>query len=113
MQSEYGAYRKELHNKAAEIARYKPVKPLRLFMDDLTSEKLTSVLADNNGRAAIVSAEGGIFDIISGLYNKSVNIDVFLKRHSGDTIRVDRIGRESESIIHPALTMLLTVHQKC
>lgn len=99
----------ELHNKAAEIARYKPVKPLRLFVDDVTSEKLASVLAENNGRAAIVSAEGGIFDIISGLYSKNVNIDVFLKGHSGDTIRVDRIGRESESIIHPALTMLLTV----
>ncbi|GAB1475204.1 hypothetical protein MASR2M70_00360 [Bacillota bacterium] len=103
------ATEEELHNKAAEIARYKPVKSLRLFVDDVTSEKLASVLAENNGRAAIVSAEGGIFDIISGLYNKNANIDVFLKGHSGDTIRVDRIGRESESIIHPALTILLAV----
>ncbi|MDD4366048.1 MAG: DUF3987 domain-containing protein [Eubacteriales bacterium] len=103
------ATEEELHNKAAEIARYKPVKPLRLFVDDVTSEKLSSVLAENNGKAAIVSAEGGIFDIISGLYNKNANIDVFLKGHSGDTIRVDRIGRESESIIHPALTILLAV----
>lgn len=99
----------ELRNKAVEIAAYKSVKPLRLFVDDVTSEKLTSVLAENSGRAAIVSAEGGIFDIISGLYSKNVNIDVFLKGHSGDTIRVDRIGRDSESIIHPALTMLLAV----
>ena len=99
----------ELRSKAAEIATFKSVKPLRLFVDDVTSEKLTSVLAENNGRAAIVSAEGGIFDIISGLYSKNVNIDVFLKGHSGDTIRVDRIGRESESIIHPTLTMVLAV----
>lgn len=75
----------------------------------MTSEKLTSVLAENNGCAAVVSAEGGIFDIISGLYSRNVNIDVFLKGHSGDTIRVDRIGRASESIIHPALTMVLAV----
>ena len=99
----------EVRAKAAEIAKYEPVKPLRLFVDDVTSEKLTSVLAENKGCAAVVSAEGGIFDIISGLYSRNVNIDVFLKGHSGDTIRVDRIGRASESIIHPALTMVLAV----
>lgn len=103
------ATEEDIKNKAKEIAEYEPVKPLRLFVDDVTSEKLTSVLAENKGRAAVVSAEGGIFDIISGLYSRNVNIDVFLKGHSGDTIRVDRIGRASESIIHPALTMVLAV----
>ena len=103
------ATEEELQRKAEELAWFKQVKALRLFVDDVTSEKLTSVLAENQGRAAIVSAEGGIFDILSGLYSRNVNIDVFLKGHSGDTIRVDRIGRESESIIHPALTMLLAV----
>ncbi len=103
------ATEEEVRAKTTEIAKYEPVKPLRLFVDDVTSEKLTSVLAENKGRAAVVSAEGGIFDIISGLYSRNVNIDVFLKGHSGDTIRVDRIGRASESIIHPALTMVLAV----
>lgn len=103
------ATEEDIKNKAKEIAEYEPVKPLRLFVDDVTSEKLTSVLAENNGCAAVVSTEGGIFDIISGLYSRNVNIDVFLKGHSGDTIRVDRIGRASESIIHPALTMVLAV----
>ena len=103
------ATEEEVRAKATEIAKYEPVKPLRLFVDDVTSEKLTSVLAENKGRAAVVSAEGGIFSIMSGLYNRNVNIDVFLKGHSGDTIRVDRVGRASESIIHPALTMVLAV----
>lgn len=78
-------------------------------MDDVTSEKLASVLAENKGWAAIVSAEGDIFNILSGLYSRNVNIDLFLKCHSGDTIRVDRVGRESESIIHSVLTMLLAM----
>lgn len=103
------ATEEEVRAKAAELAKFEPAKPLRLFVDDVTSEKLTSVLAENKGRAAVVSAEGGIFDIISGLYSRNVNIDVFPKGHSGDTIRVDRIGRASESIIHPALTMVLAV----
>ena len=103
------ATEEEVRAKAAELAKFEPTKPLRLFVDDVTSEKLTSVLAENKGRAAVVSAEGGIFSIMSGLYNRNVNIDVFLKGHSGDTIRVDRVGRASESIIHLALTMVLAV----
>lgn len=99
----------DVSNKAKEIAAFKEIRQLKLFVDDVTSERLTSILAENRGRAAIASAEGGIFDILNGIYTKNVNIDVFLKGHSGDTIRVDRIGRASELIDHPALTMLLAV----
>ena len=99
----------ELEKLAQEISDYKEKTPLRLYVDDVTTEKLTSVLAEGNGKAAIVSAEGGIFDMLSGIYTKNVNIDVMLKGHSGDCIRVDRIGRNSESIMNPALTVLLTV----
>lgn len=67
------------------------------------------MLAENKSRAAIVSSEGGIFDILKGLYTPNVNIDTILKGHSGDNIRVDRVGRPSETILHPALTMLLAV----
>ena len=103
------ADREELKKKAEELATFRDVKPLKLFADDVTAEKLASVLAENNSRAAIVSPEGGIFDILKGLYTSTVNIDTILKGHSGDSIRVDRIGRPSETILHPALTMLLAV----
>ena len=99
----------ELEQLAQQIASYKERTPLRLYVDDVTTEKLNSVLADCGGKAAIVSAEGDIFDMLSGIYSKNVNIDVMLKGHSGDSIRVDRIGRNSESIMNPALTVLLTV----
>jgi hypothetical protein len=36
-------------------------------------------------------------------------LDVWLKGHSGDTLRVDRKGRAPEYIKRPALTLLLTV----
>ena len=99
----------ELEQLARQIASYKERTPLRLYVDDITTEKLNSVLADGNGKAAIISAEGGIFDMLSGIYSKNVNIDVMLKGYSGDSIRVDRVGRNSESIMNPALTILLTV----
>ena len=103
------ATREDAAAKARELSAFKDVKPLKLFADDITAEKLSSVLAENGSRAAIASAEGGIFDILNGIYTKSVNIDVFLKAHSGDSIRVDRIGRASETIPHPALTILLAM----
>ena len=92
---------------AAELTAYEEKKPLRLFVDDITPEKLVSVLAENDGRMAILSSEAGIFDTLAGAYSKSVNIDVLLKSYSGDQIRVDRIGRDSECIVSPALTILL------
>lgn len=92
---------------ARQLTEYEERKPLRLFADDITPEKLASVLSENNGRMALLSSEAGIFDTLAGAYSKSVNIDVMLKSYSGDQIRVDRIGRESENIINPTLTVLL------
>ena len=103
------AHMEDLQDIALQVANFKELSPLRLYVDDVTTEKLTSILSDNGGTAAVVSAEGGIFDMLSGIYTKNVNIDVMLKGHSGDCIRVDRIGRNSESIMNPALTVLLAV----
>lgn len=103
------AHMEDLQDIAMQVANFKELSPLRLYVDDVTTEKLTSILSDNGGTAAVVSAEGGIFDMLSGIYTKNVNIDVMLKGHSGDCIRVDRIGRNSESIMNPALTVLLAV----
>jgi hypothetical protein len=92
---------------ASEVASFKELKPMKLYVDDITTEKLVSVLSENDGRAAMISSEGGIFDTLAGIYSKNVNIDVMLKGYSGDVIRVDRIGRESETILDPVLTILL------
>lgn len=94
---------------AREIAAFHEVLPMKLFVDDITTEKLVSVMAENGGHMALISSEGGIFDTLAGLYSKNVNIDVFLKAYSGDPIRVDRIGRQSEVIADPALTIDLMV----
>ena len=102
----------DLDQIAQEIAEFEEEKPLHLYVDDITTEKLVSVMAGNHGRAALISSEGGIFDTLAGIYTKNVNIDVMLKAYSGDTIRVDRIGRESESIMNPTLTVLLMTQPK-
>ena len=88
------------------------VRPLRLIADDITPEALTSLMADNNGIITVVSTEGGLFDIFNGKYSSNVvSIDTVLKAYTGDAIRVDRKGRESESIDSPSLTMLLSAQE--
>lgn len=86
-------------------------KPLRLIADDCTPEALTSLLADNKGRLSIISAEGGIFDMITGKYAKVPSIDTLLKSHCGDPIRVDRKGRPTEIIEKPTITILLAIQE--
>ena len=85
-----------------------PAKP-RLVADDITSEQAASLLAEQGGRLAVLSAEGGIFATLAGRYSGTPNLEVFLKGHSGDMLRVDRRTREAEHVDRPALTLGLAV----
>lgn len=63
----------------------------KLLIDNATTERISSVLSEQGGRIAILSAEGTIFEIMQGRYNKNgADIDVFLKGHAGDTLILDR-----------------------
>jgi hypothetical protein len=98
---------------AAKLAM--PVSP-RLVCDDITPERLKTMLAEQGGRIALLSSEADCFDLISGRYqNGSVNLDAFLKGWSGDTMHVDRESRtetdhrpRTVSVERPALSLCLT-----
>lgn len=82
----------------------------RVLADDATPEALVSLMADQGGRIAVLSAEGDVFDIMAGRYSSSgPNLAPYLKGHAGDTLRVDRKGRAAEYIDAPALTLGLAV----
>src|SRR4051812_10663569 len=87
-----------------------PVVP-RLIVDDCSPERLAMLLHQQGGRLAILSPEGGIFDLIAGRYSTTgaPNLDHILKGHAGDPIIVDRVGRPGEIIPRPALTIGLAV----
>ncbi|MGW3943285.1 YfjI family protein [Streptomyces phaeochromogenes] len=84
-----------------------PAEPV-LLADDSTPETVTSLMAEQGGRLSVMSAEGGIFDIIAGRYSGAPNMEVFLKGHAGDRLRVNRQTRK-EYIDAPALTIGLAV----
>ncbi|MBI4369726.1 MAG: DUF3987 domain-containing protein [Elusimicrobia bacterium] len=94
-----------------ELSEIKIPSVPRYVADDVTSERLATMLKEQDGHMAIVSAEGGIFDLMAGRYSNdgAPNFEIYLKAHAGDTIRVDRVGRPPDYIYRPALTMALAV----
>ena len=82
----------------------------RFVADDATPERVETLLEQHGGRLAILSSEGTIFDVLAGLYSSKgmANLDVFLKGHSGEDLRVDRMGRPPVFVKRPALTLGLS-----
>jgi hypothetical protein len=77
-----------------------PPEP-RLVAGDITPEKLANLLFEQGGRIAVMDAEaGGVFEIMAGPYTHDgkANLDIYLRGHAGDTLRVDRLGRTTEYV---------------
>lgn len=94
------------------------VPPLpRLLADDATPEALVQLLARHGGRMALLSTEADMLDMAAGAYSdgkRPVNLSVYLKGWSGDSIIVDRKGSNSKAgdelrIPNPLLTVSLTM----
>lgn len=82
----------------------------RLWTGDVTPEHLGTIMHANHESMAVLSDEGGIFDILSGLYSDGkANIDLFLQSHAGSPVRVDRGSRPPIFMDRPVLTMGLTI----
>ncbi|ANP83883.1 hypothetical protein BAQ53_24465 [Bacillus sp. B25(2016b)] len=94
----------ELNAMVEEMEKIESIHHVRYFTDDVTPEQLVTLMLNNSGRMAVLSAEGGFFDLIKGRYSSNTNIDVYLKGFSQDQITVDRRGR-TEKVDDPHLTV--------
>ncbi len=102
---------RNLAREAAEIEQAAPeiLSPLQLWTSDATPEQLGVLLAANKERMAWLSAEGGLFEIFAGRYsNGAPNLDLMLKAHSGDSERVNRVGRDPVFLREPLLTIAMS-----
>lgn len=85
-----------------------PAMP-QLFTTDSTPEGIKNKLHEQNGHFAVIADEGGIIDVMGGLYNNgNANIDVLLQGIDGGQVRIDRKGEES-MMIRPHLVFVLFV----
>jgi hypothetical protein len=94
---------------AAELAVHVVPPTPQFVCDDITPERLTSLLIRQGGRMLQAAAEGTAFEIIKGRYSETANYDIYLKGHSGDPLRVDRTGRDGERDDRPALSVAVAV----
>jgi replicative DNA helicase len=103
------AARADVDTLARELAAFVVPSLPRLIVDDITPEVLGTMLNQQDGRIAVLSPEGDIFNIMAGRYSQGgPNLAIYLKAYSGDTIRIDRRTR-TEHVERPALTLGLTV----
>lgn len=80
----------------------------QVFANDITPESLTNAIFEQKGNFAIFSDEGGVFEVLAGLYTGgTANIDVLLKGIDGGHVRVKRKDRSVD--LNPYLTIGLVV----
>jgi hypothetical protein len=96
-----------------DLERKLPTPPTipRLYVDDCTPEGLAPLMAEQCGRMAVFSDEGGVFDLLAGRYSKGVpNLDLWLKGHSVSPVRIDRADRTRSPVLldRPHLTVGLS-----
>jgi replicative DNA helicase len=85
----------------------------RLVADDVTPEKLAGLLFRNRERIAILSADGNdVFKQMGAKYSNLADPTLYIKGWSGDTKIVDRVGRPSEFLHSPLITLSLAVQPK-
>jgi hypothetical protein len=105
------AKRKALRDELKALKTQEPkVSPdPKLLVDDVTQERLAQLMIEQGGCMAMMSDEGGIFDILAGRYSEGINLDLFLKAHDAGQFRIDRLNRPSEYIERACLSIGLCV----
>ncbi|MBA3569186.1 MAG: DUF3987 domain-containing protein [Pyrinomonadaceae bacterium] len=78
-----------------DIKRRRPIVT-RLIADDVTPERLGTIIVEQNGPIGVMAPEGGFFGNISGRYNQGIpNMEYVLRGHNGEPLIIDRMGREA------------------
>lgn len=95
-----------------ELEEHRASRPriTQIIADDATPEAAKSLLAEQGGHIAVMSAESAFLsNTAGGRYSDAPNLDVLLNGHAGDRVRVNRQGREPETIERACLTLCLMV----
>lgn len=104
---------KEIQLLTFEIDSEETIKIPRYTTNDVTVEKLGELMSEHNEKMAVLSAEGaGALMSIAGRYDKGsvdASMNLYLEAHPGDSVTIDRMGRESIHLEEPSLTIGLLI----
>jgi putative DNA primase/helicase len=88
------------------------VNPPVMWTGNTTTERLEQLMVENNEKMAVMTDEGGIFEVMAGLYNNGkVNLDIYMQGYSGNPTRMERASRCAH-MNNPLLTIGLAVQPK-
>lgn len=97
----------EFERQLQEKQKAVPVAPV-IYTTDATPEAIADLVNEQGNRLAIISDEGGITEVLSGLYNSgNANIDIILKGIDGGSTRIKRANKDYR--LNPYLTVLLLI----
>lgn len=103
-----GPSRDEIMAEIEELESGMPAVPATptLLVNDITTERLPVMMAENGERMGLIADEGGLFETMAGRYSKGVpNLDIYLQAHPGSYVRIDRGSRPPITLEHPALSL--------
>jgi len=104
--------REKVMDEILQIQRELPAVPVApcLTTSDATLEALAPLMERQSERMAIFSDEGGIFEILSGIYSKGqAKLDLALQGFDGGEVRIIRAMGREVFLRNPALTIALSV----
>ena len=109
--TERGVLEEDVAKLAVDLEHTPKLYPPRLVVDDVTPERLASILAEQHGRIGLLSPEANVFAVMAGRYTTrgEANLEVYLKGHAGDDLTVDRQGGRHDHVPNPKLTLGLAV----
>ena len=108
-QKDYAAEKitkEELDAAKDEFRQFVVLRPKKEYVDDITVERMATLLAENKGRLSVFGTESTLFQNLNGRYSNGAYFDIVLKAFSQDPIRVDRAGRDEELIERPVMTIV-------
>ena len=84
-----------------------PQKPLCLFTQDCTPEKLGRLLQDNAETMSIISDEGGFFLTLTGKrYSENANLDCLLNAYTLSSVQSARVTSDDVDLKAPCLNIV-------
>ena len=81
----------------------------RLLAGDITTEEMVKRLAAQGGRMAILDPEGGPLRGLERYTDGDAHLEEVKKCWSGESIQVDRVGRDPVYVPYPQLTLGMTM----
>lgn len=82
----------------------------KFIASDATPERLAIIMMEQNGRIALLSAEGAeVFEMIAGRYGEKPNQDLYLKAFNSEAFDVERVSRSPIHLEAPSMVIGLFV----